>query len=124
MEILVVEDDLSFSTIVEEALETWGYSAEKVTSGDMALERMRVKLFDLILLDIYLPDCLGHQLIKHFKKIKPKVHIVTMTGHNSREMEKEVRRQGISYYMIKPFEFEQLKALLDHIKMREQITLN
>lgn len=121
MKILIVEDDLSFSPISEE-LDIWGYSAEWVTSGDEALERMKVKLFDVIMLDIYLPDCLGYQLIQHFKRIKPNVHIITMTGHNSRELEKEVRKQGITYYMIKPFEFEHLKTLLDHIQLRERST--
>ena len=120
MEILVVEDDLSFSAVVEETLNIWGYNAEWVTSGYMALERMKVKFFDLILLDIYLSDCLGYQLIQNFKQIKPTVHIITMTGRNSRELEREVRKQGITYYMIKPFEFEHLKALLDHIQKRQQ----
>lgn len=124
MKVLVVEDDLSFATVLEGALSLWGYGAEWVTTGNVALERMKVELFDLILLDISLPDCLGYRLIRHFKEINPKVHVVTMTGYNSRALEKEVRKQGISYYMIKPFELEQLQAILDHIKMRERETIN
>ena len=115
MEILVVEDDISFSKVIKEALSLWGYGAELVTSGNTALERMRVKLFDVILLDIYLPDCLGYHLIRHFKRIKQKVNIIAMTGYNSRELEKEVRRQGIIYYMIKPFDLDQIQVILDHI---------
>ena len=114
----MVEDDLSFAQIIEEALALWGYHAEWVTTGGIALERMNAQPADLILLDIYLPDGPGYQLIRDFKRINSKVHIVAMTGYNSRELEREVRRQGVSYYMIKPFEIDQLKSILDHITMK------
>lgn len=96
----------------------WGYKAEWVTTGEMALKRMKEHPFDLILLDIYLPDGPGYQLIQDFKRIKPKVHIITMTGHNSRDLEREVRKQGISYYMIKPFEIDQLRSIVDHLNRK------
>ncbi len=118
MTILIVEDDLSFSMVLEEAFALWGYRAEWVTAGDMALKRMEAQPFDLILLDIYLPDGPGYRLIPDLKRINPKVHIVAMTGHNSRELEMKVRRQGITYYMIKPFEIDQLKSVLDYMNSR------
>jgi len=119
MKILIVEDDRFFSTVLEEALSLWGYRPERVTTGTMALKRMRAQPFDLVLLDICLPDGPGYRLIREFKEINPKVHVVTMTGHNSRELEKKVRRQGISYYMIKPFNIDQLRDMIDH--MNEKI---
>ena len=118
MTILIVEDDLSFSMVLEEAFALWGYRAEWVTAGDMALKRMEAQRFDLILLDIYLPDGPGYRLIPDLKRINPKVHIVAMTGHNSRQLEMKVRRQGITYYMIKPFDIDQLKSVLDYMNSR------
>jgi response regulator of citrate/malate metabolism len=41
-----------------------------------------------------------------------------MTGYNSRELELEVRKQGVLYYMIKPFEIGDLRSLLDHISKK------
>jgi len=56
-----------------------------------------------MLLDIYLPDCKGHELIPKFKEARPDMGIVTITGYNTRELELEVRQQGILYYMVKPY---------------------
>lgn len=118
MKILIVEDDRFFSAILEEALTLWGYRPEWVTTGNTALKRMREQPFDVVLLDIYLPDAPGYRFISEFKEINPKVHIVTMTGYNSRELEKEVRRQGISYYMIKPFNIDQLRDMIGHMNKK------
>jgi DNA-binding NtrC family response regulator len=60
----------------------------------------------------------GYELIPQFKTLCPEIGIVTMTGHNTRELEMKVREQGILYYMIKPFETKYLQSLLDHISKR------
>ncbi len=121
MEILIVEDDPIFSKLLEEALSLWGHRAKSVCTGGLALEKMKKNPFDVILLDIFLPDGQGNRLIGYFKNISPKVHIITMTGHNSRELEKEVRREGISYYMIKPFNIDHLKDLIDHMNLKNML---
>jgi len=115
MEILVVEDDVSIAEAITESIASWNYRTETVKTGKGALQRFRQKSFDLILLDIFLPDCKGHQLIPEFQKISPEIWIVTMTGYNSRRLEMEVRQKGIAYYMIKPFKMHAMKAILDHM---------
>jgi len=115
MNILVVEDDIDVSSILAESIQRWGYSSENADTGKDALNKVKQKRFDLILLDIFLPDGKGHRLISQFKELLPDVGIITMTGYNTREMEREVREQGILYYMVKPFETKALKELLDHI---------
>jgi len=73
-----------------------------------------------VLVDIYLPDCMGHELIPRFKEIWPDIGVVVMTGYNSRELELEVRRQGVIYYMIKPFSLEVLREILDHMVIKKE----
>ena len=118
MNILIVEDDVDVASVLTETFQHWGYSAENVDTGKGALKKVKQKRFDLILLDIFLPDGKGHELIPKLKELWPKVGIVTMTGYNSRELEMEVREQGILYYMVKPFEIKSLKELLDHISQK------
>ena len=115
MNILIVEDDIDVSLVLTETIQYWGYSAENADTCKHALDKVKQKRFDLILLDIFLPDGKGHRLISQFKELWPDAGIVTMTGYNTRELEMEVREQGILYYMIKPFETKSLKELLDHI---------
>ncbi|MDY6987741.1 MAG: hypothetical protein SWQ30_06760 [Thermodesulfobacteriota bacterium] len=45
--------------------------------------------------------------------------IVTITGQNTRELELEVRKQGIAYFMTKPFEAQAMKQVIDHISRKK-----
>ncbi len=118
MKILIVEDDIAVGKLIERNIESWGHSVKIATSGKEALEKFLQNGFTLILLDIFLPDIMGHHLIQHFKKISPEIGVITMTGYNSRVLEKEVRNQGILYYMTKPFESKSFKAIIDHVENR------
>jgi DNA-binding response OmpR family regulator len=115
MDILIVKDNDAVTTVLTESIQHWGYSAENADTCKDALDKVNQKRFDLILLDIFLPDGKGHHLIPQLKELWPTAGIIAMTGYNSRELEMEVREQGILYYMIKPFETKSLKELLDHI---------
>jgi DNA-binding response OmpR family regulator len=72
-------------------------------------------VFELVLLEAFLPDVSGDLLIRQFKDIHPDAMIVAMTDNNSRELELRIREQGILYYMIKPLEVENLRSLLEHL---------
>jgi len=116
--VLVVEDDDSNAEPIAGIIKAWDHRVEVSGTGKDALEKVRKKDFDLVLLDIFLPDIQGYELIPQFKKLCPEIGIVTMTGYNSRELEMKVREQGILYYMIKPFEMKDLQSLLDHVSQK------
>jgi len=105
---------------IAENIERWGHRVETAGTGEDALERVRQKRFDLVLLDIFLPDCKGHELIPQFKETWPETGVVTMTGYNTRDLEWEVRQHGIIYYMTKPFRMEELKEIFDHISKKKR----
>lgn len=115
MEILIVEDDKTLSSNIAESLTGWGHRAEQVRTGRDAMKTIEEKCFDLVLLDIFLPDCKGYKLISQFRQIWPDIHVVTMTAYNSRDLEIQTRKEGILYYMIKPFELELIQEILKHI---------
>lgn len=118
MNILIVDDDDAVARFIGSFVEKLGHCAEKASNGQEALTMFNENKFDLVLLDILLPDIKGYELIPEFKKLHPDVGVVTMTGYNSRDLERRVRRQGIMYYMIKPFEPESLKSVLNHISKK------
>jgi len=115
MNVLVVENDAPLGLFVTSLLESWGHRAEKCVTGRQALEMFRRGIFDLVLLEAFLPDVTGDLLIRQFKEIYPDAMIVAMTDNNSRELELRIREQGILYYMIKTFEVENLRSLLEHL---------
>ncbi|MCB2185282.1 MAG: response regulator [Deltaproteobacteria bacterium] len=116
MHILVVEDEKATADLLLECLQAWGHDA--VCAGDGAAAKQMLSRgtgFDLLLLDLFLPDGLGHHMLPAFRALQPELPVVTMTGSNTRELELQVRQQGILYYMSKPFELMELKRLLDHV---------
>jgi DNA-binding response OmpR family regulator len=121
MNILVVEDEDSVAKLISEILGMWGHQVQRSATGCDALEKVRQTDVDLILLDISLPDIQGHELIPFFKASQPLAGIVTMTGSNSRDLEATVRKEGIAYYMIKPFELKVLKEVVDHVSKRRKL---
>ncbi len=120
MDILVVEDDVATAGAIKKRMEIWDHNIEIAGTGKDALKKVSQKKFDVLLLDIFLPDCWGYKLIQQFKELRPDIGIVTMTGYNSRELELEVRQQGIIYYMIKPINTKELKEIIDHLSIKKR----
>ncbi|MBN2122685.1 MAG: response regulator [Deltaproteobacteria bacterium] len=118
MNLLIVEDDVETAGGIVEMVTLWGHWAEPSFTGRDALRKAEERPFDLALLDIFLPDIRGYDLIPRLRDVCPDMKIVAMTGYNTRELELRVRREGVLYYMIKPFEGETLKTLLDYITQR------
>ena len=118
MDILVVEDNVAVASFLVQSIKKWGFVVETSNNGKSALKRLQEKAFDLVLLDLFLPDIQGDALIPEFKQLWPQIGIITITGRNSRELESRVRQQGILYYFIKPFKLKILKEILDHVSER------
>ncbi|MBW2603447.1 MAG: response regulator [Deltaproteobacteria bacterium] len=115
MQILLVEDDVSSAKMIRTAIERWDHHVELAETGKKALEKARNNTFDLVLLDIMLPDVVGYELIPEFKRYDSGIQIITMTGYNTPEMERKIRGYGITYYMTKPVPFHELESILNHL---------
>jgi len=115
MKILIVDDDPQVVTYIQKRLEKWGYDHQAASNGKEALQHILNTAFDVVLLDIMLPDYLGYDLIPELRQIDSDINIITMTGESSRELEKRVRKEGVLYYMVKPIETQNLKLLLEHL---------
>ena len=115
MKILIIEDTDQVSKFLKLKIEKWGHKAIVAETGKEALDIIETEIFDLILLDIFLPDTIAYDLIPKLKKGWSGMEIITMTGHSSMDVEKKVRSQGILYYMVKPIDLAELKSILQHM---------
>jgi len=111
----MVGNDVVDSECVLRIKEKSGQQIETVATGKGLLATDKLKTFDLILLDIFLPDMKGYELIPEIKKFWPESKIIAVTEHNSREVEAKVRKEGVIYYMIKPIDNEYLETIINHI---------
>ena len=124
MDILVADSDISALSNIVELIQRWGHHAEKSETAQGTLDKVREKPFDLVLLDMSLPDMTAQDLIGKLKELWPDIGIVTMTGTSTNELEKEIRTLGIVYYMSKPVSENVLKQILDHISTKQKSALS
>jgi len=75
--------------------------------------------FDLVLLNIFLPDGNGTDWIPKIKAQDPDIGIITLTTYNSRDIELRIRQQGIFNFLTKPVDLETLRAIIEHISSRK-----
>ncbi len=115
MDILIIEDDEQVADLLEIMIRKWGYKTWVVSTGSQALNIVKTRGFDLVLLDIFLPDTIAYVLIPQLKRHWSGMQIITMTGQSSKDVEQKVRSQGILYYMVKPVDLAELKSLLTHL---------
>ena len=122
MNILIVEDDPASAKFLKKQTESLAHTATIAATGKVAIQKVKEEPFDLVLLDIFLPDYHGADLIPQFKIMQPTMGIIAMTGHNSRDLELKIRESGIFYYLIKPFTNEVFKTILNHIATSKDIS--
>jgi len=119
MDILII-DGFFTDRSVKKSIEKLVHSIETANSAEEALIKVRHKKFDLVLLNISSKAFDGCKLIQQLKSICPNIKIITITDQNSRGLELKVRKQGVLFYMIKPFKIKVLKDIVDYILSSEE----
>jgi DNA-binding response OmpR family regulator len=115
MNVLIVEDDPQVASLLHRLVQKWEHTAAIAITGLEALDRLREEKFDLILLDIFLPDMDGDELLPQINAFWTGKGIVVMTGSDSQDLEENLRRQGVIFFMVKPVNIPELEAIVQHI---------
>lgn len=118
MKILIIEDSKQVAKFLKLKIEKWDHQAKVAATGRDALKIVKNEMFDLILLDIFLPDTIAYDLIPQLKHEWSGMDIITMTGHSSKDVEEKVRSQGILYYMVKPVDLVELEGIIHHLSKK------
>ena len=107
--ILVVDDEIDFLETIVARLKKRKLDATGVVSGEAAIELLKKKLFDVILLDVKMPGGMdGVETLREIKKIQPLTEVVMLTGHASMETSIEGMKLGAFDYLLKPMKLENL----------------
>ncbi|MBF0528442.1 MAG: response regulator [Deltaproteobacteria bacterium] len=117
MKALIVQEDTEHSHELTKILLHAGLSVERVGTYRESLDKATWGDFDLVFLDMSTPDMPAEEAEKIIPKLKealPFARFIVMTADNTRDLEKRVRKQGILYYMTKPFDFNALSQLIRH----------
>ena len=120
MKILVVEDELNLATYLKRGLEEEGHTVELALDSKTAKIHMGSDKFDMVILDIILPDGNGLVLCKDFKELHPKIPIIILTSLGSTNDKVSGLDSGADDYLVKPFLFSELAARIRAIERRKQ----
>ena len=102
--ILVLDDELGIAQLCKRVLDRAGYDVEMVTRPQVGVELLQQKPFDLLLLDIRMPEMDGFQFMSLAKHHQPDLAVLVMTGFGTVETAIEALRQGADGLILKPFE--------------------
>lgn len=107
--ILIIEDDKKIRRLLELELEHEGYLVESYEEGKKAIEKFKNSFFDVILLDLMLPNLSGEEICKIIRKTS-EIPIIVITAKDSVLSKVELLDMGADDYITKPFDIEELYA--------------
>ena len=116
--ILIVDDDEEVRQTLSGILQSQGYQVANAANASEAVKKARAQFFDLILLDIMLPDMEGTQLLSHFQNIAPETLKIIITGNPSLRTATEALNIGANSYLTKPIDPDLLLKTIEK-KLRE-----
>ncbi len=106
--ILIVDDEPRMRKSLKALLSGESYEIHTSKNGEEAMKSLAENVFDLILLDIVIPDMDGQQIMDYINSRCPDTPVILMTGHASVESAVTALRSGAYDYLKKPFEHEEL----------------
>ncbi len=122
--ILLVEDDLNLSMVLQDYLEMIGYEVTLCANGDEGFKTFKTRSFDLCILDIMMPKKDGFTLAYEIRQTNSHIPIIFLTAKSMKEDRIKGFEAGCDDYITKPFSTEELKLRIQAILKRCTVKLN
>ena len=110
--ILIVEDQVRSRDMIKEMVGRFGFETVEADSGSKAIEKFAIENPDLVLLDIFLPDMSGVEVLKKIRKIEPDTRVLVSTASKEEKIKKQCFEAGAEGYLLKPYGVSELKRKL------------
>ncbi len=118
MRLLVVEDEKTLADLIKEGLEEEGFSVDVAYDGQEGLFMAQNEPFDLVVLDIMLPEIDGIEILKSMRNNKITTPVLMLTAKSDVEDKVSALNIGADDYLTKPFSFEELLARIKAVLRR------
>jgi DNA-binding response OmpR family regulator len=124
MKILVVEDELQLSAELKSVLESSRYSVDIANAGNEALDKIFENGYNLIILDVMLPQMDGFQIISEVRAAQLAVPVLMLTAKSDVADRIKGLDKGADDYLVKPFAVPELLARVRALLRRENLDKN
>ena len=123
LRILVVDDDPSMVSTLEDVLQASGYQVEVAYSGTEAIERVAEIEPDCILMDIRMPGPNGVEAFREIRRVSPHSFVIFMTAYSSSSLVDEAAAEGAVGVLTKPLDLDRLLGLIESTAERTPILI-
>jgi DNA-binding response OmpR family regulator len=110
--VLIIDDEEAIRELLTRALEENGYVTDSCGTGLEGIKKAGEGFYNIALIDIFLPDMNGVELLKRLKEREPRTRKIIMTGNPSLQNATEALNKGADAYIIKPLDIRKVLATI------------
>lgn len=110
--VLIIDDEEGLRAIIDKRLSRNGYEVHQAGTAQTGISLLQDHLFDVVLLDLRLPDGDGLSLLPQIKQRQPDLQVIMLTGHGTLESAIEAMKSGAFDYLTKPCNLSELEITL------------
>jgi DNA-binding response OmpR family regulator len=112
--ILVVEDNKDLAEAIADLLDIHGFEVDIALNSSDALKMYKKDTYDMVLMDIMLPDKNGIDSFIEIRKTNPRAKVAVMTGYKDRKLISKARENGVNNIFYKPFNVPKLLNIINN----------
>ena len=113
--ILVVDDDQNIIEALKSYFSSFNYSLDTASSGEEAVAKAKSGEYDIVLLDINLPDFSGMDALRQIKKVQRDLPVLVMTGYVSTDAAIDAMKHGAHEFITKPFDLDRVMSIINRL---------
>ncbi|MGA1861549.1 sigma-54 dependent transcriptional regulator [Deferribacter thermophilus] len=116
MKVLIIDDEKNICETLKDIVEDEGFNADFALNFNDGFNKLKNELYDILFLDIWLPDKDGNEGLIEIKKYFPDLEVIMISGHGNIENAVESIKHGAYDYLEKPLSLERILLILKHLK--------
>ncbi len=123
VKVLIVDDEADYLSLMQERIGFWGYEVILAQDGKTALAIIKEKLPEIIILDYFMPDMDGVEVLRQIRKFDQKIPVIMFTAHAEIKNIKGAQELGVSAFIPKLSTYStdiqaSLKSVLDMLEKK------
>ncbi len=122
-QILITDDDQTLCYLLKEELVNEGYAVDITFDGKYAIENLKKKTYDLLLLDLEMTDVQGEEVLKFTKEHHPNLQVIVLTAKTEIRTAIQCIKDGAYDFITKPYEFGQLVIIIERALEHKNLLL-
>jgi two-component system, chemotaxis family, chemotaxis protein CheY len=115
--VLVVDDASFMRTMLRSILEAEGHTVSEASNGLEAIEKVQASDFDLVTMDITMPEMGGIEALEKIIRLKPKQLVVMCTAMGQDSMVAQAIQAGARDFIVKPFQVDRIRDAINKLEL-------